>query len=446
MGGRRTTVSVVGLAIVLLASTGCDRPGAAGGNGKKLVVIVSGDTAGWLMPCGCTSNQSGGLLRRGTYVADVAKENAGDVLYLDTGGAPGGTSPYHWATFEAILAGEKLMGVAAHNLGKTELVGGVEKLRDIARRAGVPFISANTTDSEGKAIAPASVERTIGGRRVLIVGVVSPRYATPEVKVSEPRQAVLAALGSGSKTEQRSVIVLAYLPEDELNALAASLPEADAIIGGPTGQAVAPHAVGPTLVGAATNKGKFLVRFDASPGSTWSGRVVELGPTFADAADQQQNVKAYLARLAKRDFAAAESGLVEVLPAGTPADYRIAGSASCAKCHEADQKVWTNSKHAHALATLKDKGFDVDPYCQSCHTTGYGLPGGFERLSTGAQRLDVGCENCHGPSAAHVANPKRHTAWTASDQCLRCHDHENSPKFEYAGYWARIAHGKREGK
>jgi hypothetical protein len=244
------------------------------------------------------------------------------------------------------------------------------------------------------------------------------------------------------------VIVLAYLPEDELNALAASLPEVDAIIGGPTGQAVAPRAVGPVVVGAATNKGKFVVRLDAPTVNSgpWGGSVVELGPTFADAADQRQNVTAYLDRLAKKDFAAAESGLVETLAAGTPADYRIAGSASCAKCHEADQAAWNASKHAHAFATIKEKGFHVDPYCQSCHTTGYGLPGGFERLSTGAERTGVGCESCHGPSAAHAADPKRRTTWAAADQCARCHDHENSPKFAYGDYWPRVAHGKKAGK
>jgi hypothetical protein len=438
-------VSVVGLAIVLLAGVGCDRSGA-GGNGKKLVVVVSGDTAGWLMPCGCTSNQSGGLLRRGTYLADVSKE--ADALYLDAGGAPDGASPYHWAKFESILAGEKLMGIAAHNLGKSELAFGPEALRDLAKRTGVPLISANTTDAAGQAIAPACVERTIGGRRVLIVGVVSPRYATAGIKISEPRQAVLTALGAEAKKGERSIIVLAYLTEDELNALAASLPEADAVIGGPTGQAIAPHAVGPTLVGAATNKGKFLVRLDvpAASGAAWSGSVVELGPSYADASNQKQNVTEYLDRLTKQNFSAAESGLVDVLPAGTPADYRIAGSASCASCHEADQKTWASSKHSHAFETLKDKGFHVDPYCQSCHTTGYGLPGGFERLSNGAERFGVGCENCHGPSTAHVRNPKQRTTWTATDQCVRCHDHENSPKFEYAGYWARIAHGKNAGK
>ena len=40
------------------------------------------------------------------------------------------------------------------------------------------------------------------------------------------------------------------------------LPEADAVIGGPTGQSIVPTAVGPTLLAAATNKGKFLVELD----------------------------------------------------------------------------------------------------------------------------------------------------------------------------------------
>ncbi|MDB5323032.1 MAG: cycA1 [Phycisphaerales bacterium] len=442
MGGRREIVSVVGLAIVMFV-VGCDR--SQGSTKKKLAVVVSGDTAGWLMPCGCTSNQSGGLLRRATYLADARKGE--DVIYLDAGGAPGGVSPYHREKFEAILAGERMMSVAAHNLGKAELALGAEALRDLARRSNVPFISANATDADGKAIAPASIDVNAGGRRMVVVGVLSPRFASAGIKISEPRQAVLAALGNGAKKDGRTVIVLAYLPEDELNALAASLPEADAVIGGPTGQAVSPRAVGPVVVGAATNKGKFLVRLDVpAAAGTWGGSVVELGPTFADAADQRQNVTTYLDRLAKRDFSAAESGLVDVLAAGTPADYRVAGSASCAACHEADQKVWNASQHSHAFETIKSKGFHVDPYCQSCHTTGYGLPGGFERLSVSTLQLGVGCESCHGPSAAHVRDPKRRTTWAAADQCVRCHDHENSPTFAYAEYWARVAHGRNAGK
>jgi 2',3'-cyclic-nucleotide 2'-phosphodiesterase (5'-nucleotidase family) len=246
------------------------------------------------------------------------------VVYLDAGGAAGGSSPYHREEFEAILAGEKRMGVAAHNLGKAELALGAEYLRDARTRLGVPFICANATDSAGAAIVPASVEISAGGRRVLVVGVVSPKFTGNGIKVTEPRQAILSALGEGKKSG-RSIVVLAYVNEEELSALAASLPEVDAIIGGPTGQAVAPRNVGPVLLGAATNKGKFLITLHAPASGAWSGEVVEMNATYADAADQQQNVNDYIARLAKRDFSAAESGLVEALPAAAPADYRIAG-------------------------------------------------------------------------------------------------------------------------
>src|SRR5439155_11704305 len=78
---------------------------------KPPVLVVSGDTAGWIVPCGCTANQSGGLLRRGSYVDALRKEAA--VILAEAGGAPGGTSDYHRVKFEAILRGEAAMGLAA---------------------------------------------------------------------------------------------------------------------------------------------------------------------------------------------------------------------------------------------------------------------------------------------------------------------------------------------
>src|SRR5262249_15731618 len=83
-----------------------------------VALVVSGDTAGWLVPCGCTANQSGGLLRRGTYVRQLKGDHA--LIVADAGGAPGGTSPYDQLRFEAILNGELAMGIVAHNLGGPE--------------------------------------------------------------------------------------------------------------------------------------------------------------------------------------------------------------------------------------------------------------------------------------------------------------------------------------
>ena len=59
-------------------------------------------------------------------------------------------------------------------------------------------------------------------------------------------------------------------------------------------------------------------------------------------------------------------------------------------------------------------------------------------------RIDVGCESCHGPSSKHVADENVKTPWLAADSCLACHDHENSPHFEYDSYWQQVEHGNTE--
>src|SRR5205823_426640 len=104
--------------------------------------------------------------------------------------------------------------------------------------------------------------------------------------------------------------------------------------------------------------------------------------------------------------------------------------------------VWNDSNHAYAWRTLLADEAHVDPACQLCHTTGYGLPGGFESLAKNAARhaggggwvseygdnirfekaqraarTAVGCESCHGPSQAHVDRPKQRTPFIAREQC-----------------------------
>jgi hypothetical protein len=402
-------------------------------------LVVSGDTRGWLVPCGCTSNQSGGLLRRAAYVDQLRKQH--EVLLVDVGGAPGGTSEYDVFRFEAILRGEVEMQIAAHNLGSVEASLGAKTLRDLQLRTGVPFISANLVDARGELLQPAMKNLAIGGEQVAIIGVTSAKTTGEGIRVLEPKGAILKALKDASPKPDR-MIVLAYLPEQELEALAEQLPEAAAVIGGPTGQAVSPKRAGPTVLAAATNKGKFLVELPlASRNDDALGRVVELGPSIADDERQTANLKRYLQELAERDFSPADTSFG---PAKTLSGSggRIAGSDACRDCHAAEHREWTQSRHASAWETLVEKGFHVDPYCQHCHTTGYGRPGGFQSVRQSAPLGGVGCESCHGPAAEHVSDAKIRTPWNAHDRCLDCHDHENSPHFDFAVYWKKIYHGK----
>lgn len=407
----------------------------------KLTLVASGDTAGWIVPCGCTANQSGGMLRRGTFVAD--KQKGGAVLYVDVGGAASGDSEYDRLKFEAILTGEQQLDVAAHNLGGAELAFGADYLADVASRTGAPLISCNARKSDGSLVTRPSIIVERAGRKFAIVGVVATEYATSEIAVDPPLDAVRAAIGQLGKYD--TLVVLGYLPEGELLDLADNLPEADLVLGGPTGQSVLPTRRGPALVASATNKGKFIAVLDAPLGDakSWDGKIVELGQDYGDAAEQKKNLDAFYAKLEREDLSPRETSFVDDLPVAPPEGFRVAGNASCQKCHQQDCELWDKSKHAHAWATLTASGAHVDSYCQQCHTTGYGLPGGFVSRSTTPGLVNVGCESCHGPSQAHVESPQIKTAYAeqSRNQCITCHDRENSPRFNYDEYWQKIVHG-----
>lgn len=404
-----------------------------------VTIVVSGDTKGWLVPCGCTSNQSGGLLRRSTYVEELRQTSS--VVLVDAGGAPGGTSPYDLMRFEAMLRGEVDMRIAAHNLGIAEAAFGAKTLRELQLKSGVPFLSANLVDAEGRLLQPAFQRVSSGGLDVAIIGVTSTKSTGEGIHVLEPKPAVLKTLREFTTKPDR-IVVLAYLPEQELEDLARQLPEVTAVIGGPTGQAVAPRMLGPTIVAAATNKGKFLVELplnSTTPDET-SGKIVELGPAFADHDHQVANLKHFLSELAQRDFTPTETSFAPAKSLSGENDS-LAGSESCRDCHAKAYLSWQETHHAAAWQTLIEKEFQVDPYCQQCHTTGYGRPGGFVSAKQSAEMGGVGCESCHGPSRKHVEQPKTRTPWNAADRCLACHDHENSPTFEFETYWEKIRHG-----
>jgi hypothetical protein len=416
---------------------------------RPLVLVASGDTAGWIVPCGCAANQSGGLPRRGSYLEQLG--HRADVVYLDVGGAPSGTPDYDRVKFEAILRGEAAMGVAAHNVGAAEAELGAEQLRRLAGETGVPLISANIVGADGQPIFPTHHAVTAGGRRILVIGVLDPPLAPDGLQTIEPRRAIL-------ETRERVgrrwdfVVVLAYLAEPRLRELASQLPEVDFVIGGPTGQAIAPELLGPTMLAAATSKGRFLVEIEL-PGRDPAGspalakpasaRVVELDERWTDHPRQHENLREFYRVLADLDLAAGQTSFGSSLGAGWPDTYRLAGTDSCRSCHAGDCTAWDASGHARAWDTLAETGAHVDSYCQQCHTTGFGLPGGFNSARRSVNRANVGCESCHGPSHQHVENPLAPTAFyrQATGQCVHCHDRENSPNFDYAVYWQAIAHG-----
>ncbi len=413
---------------------------------QELAVMVSGDTAGWITPCGCAANQSGGLARRATLLDRQRQTQA--LVYLDAGGSASGVSEYHLLKLDAILRGMQKMGLAAHNVGSSETLLTSSQLADLSTQTGVTWISANLTSANA---APSGVAAPLkshvlmnhGAAKLAVIGVIDPRLVQgSHWQARDPKAAILQVL---NQVEADLVVVLAYFDEPGLRELAEGLPEVNLIIGGPTGQALSPTQVGSVTIAAATNKGKFLTRtvFRSEEPSWQLGDtgISEVVSALAENEDQKQNLERFYTELAKRDLTVDQAGLSEWLNRDQ-AGYRIAGSASCLQCHQADHATWMASRHQHAWEVLQSRRAHYDSYCQQCHTTGYGMDGGFVNVAQSKGLVSVGCENCHGPSAAHVADPKQKTPFLARDQCTRCHDHENSPQFQWDTYWPKIQHGR----
>jgi 2',3'-cyclic-nucleotide 2'-phosphodiesterase (5'-nucleotidase family) len=452
LGFRAVVVHAVLLAAMVLfigvvGLTGCkkeststtDKPDS---DKTPISFLVSADTNGWIVPCGCSTKQSGGLLRRGTMVSQMKARQP--TIVLDVGGAAAGKSDYHRTKLEAILKGEIAMGVAAHNIGASEAAFGAEVIREIASQLSAPLLSSNVCDADGKLLVEPVKIVEANGLSIAVFGVLDPSLRSGNLQIKEPRQSVLDLLDQLDEPVDGK-IVLAYLPREDLFELAKQLPEVDAVIGGPTGQTVAPTQIGATLVASSTNKGKFIVQmeFDPSAGKKWSANIAEVDDTFADETQQVANLDEYHNVLAQADFHATQTGLTNTTMISADPQQRYAGNDSCQKCHVDDCSHYATTKHAIAWKTLALKKSHVDPYCQQCHTTGYGIGSGFASIAKTPQLFNVGCESCHGPSASHADDAKVRTAFVAKDQCMQCHDRENSPAFEYAGYWAKIIHGAK---
>ena len=191
----------------------------------------------------------------------------------------------------------------------------------------------------------------------------------------------------------------------------------------------------------------------------------------------------------------------DIPPTAPPRPGGYVGAAKCGECHTKAYKKWKSTPHAHAYVSLTEgrKEFEGDwadrthdPECLSCHVTGwdpqgyYPHVGGFlpEALAAaaggggsdgteglaGTDRFALlqgqQCENCHGPGSYHTAvfeavrrdpngvppeeirraNAAVHLeqATAAEAVCIKCHDGNNSPEFDFAKYWPEVAHPWRD--
>jgi hypothetical protein len=462
MTDRRTTV-----AALLFLVLGCSRPGPARParpaadarppipsvavvpapppplRGKGVTLLYSGNLLGEY-----EAHPLGGLARRKTLVQAVRAEAPG-LVQLDAGDSllpalagldrdPGEID--RRATLMARGLGQ--VGLDAMVPGETDLALGALKLRELARKAGVPLLAGNLV-WKGKPWVPADRLVEAGEVSVGIFGVLM----APATELPAPLQvtdAVAAARASVESLRKRGARVIVGLVHatggiEEARGLARAVPGIDVLVVGHDGATTeAPLAEGPTRLVEAHRRGTYLGRLDlgVTAGEIDArNRIVRVEPTVVPDPTLKADIKTYVdatkARLEK-NLPAALSPAPRKPPDET---WTYASNGACAMCHQKASDQWSTTAHAAALATLQSKGRGRDPYCFGCHVTAFQKPGGTQSLETGITYFGgVGCESCHGPSVLHVrANKAKLTRREVPEAvCRECHRDDQQPdRFDY---------------
>ncbi len=361
-----------------------------------MYVVIGGDLQGYLSPCGCTKPMIGGIKRRGTALAAIRKK--GQVVALENCGLVADTGEQSRIKFATILETLSTLKVDAVHFSAPEL-----KL-DLADWVAAENLLPGRILSEADPGALGwSRSRTLHGLDV-------------SVDPAEPGDVLL--LNGGL---------------DAARQVAHNRPEAKIVVYRQSGNASSkPEKLGQTWLLTAGDSGKGLVEVRMLNGKPDGYRVVDLSPDFEDDPAVARIYSRYTQRVAA-------SGLLDRVDR-RPSEA-FAGTAACSSCHGAAAKVWKNSEHAHALASLSEAGHDRDPECVPCHVVGLDRKGGFESVAKTAQLANVGCESCHGPGKAHADSPATVRMGKVGEaSCQPCHEPEHSPGFNFKDYWRSIAH------
>lgn len=234
-----------------------------------LTILFTNSTNGYLESCDCPENPFGGLVRRVTMVQELKKGNP-QILLLDAGDV---LSPYPDPLLAkyTLLAMEKV-GYDAVALGDQELILGLDYIRNEIAKGKLPFYSANLTVCEGEkcsSLAPSHLIKTVGGFKVGIISIISPKVFTffPKDKIKDLKVLsstdTLEGFVDAFRREVDLLIVLSHSGYEEDISLAKQIKGIDLIIGGHS-QTLVKNPAGPnnTLIVQAGEKGQYLGKID----------------------------------------------------------------------------------------------------------------------------------------------------------------------------------------
>ncbi len=426
-----------------------------------VALILTGETFGFLQPCGCSRPQQGGLERRAVFINSLKAKgwpimgfDLGD-LYAQKSLVPDQAKLKYKVTMNAL----RDMGYIAVGLGKGEFAAGIDNLigEYALQKEQPPFILAGNLNGQfdGKPLAreerfppidPAKSKRPlvglaevaeVGGIPVGVVGIVGKSLGldvaktNPDLAFSDNGTVLKAALATLDAAPKKPLLnVLLYQgTSEEAKLLAKDFPAFHVILC----QADDPEPPqfpvrvndGKTLVIQVGQKGRYVGVVGAfrkeGGGFDLKYQLVPLGEEYLTPGTGEEATRAnavlplleaYAEQVRDRNFLAK-------VPKGPHAsqirepklNLSFVGSDRCQNCHAAESVKWKETPHSHALDALEKIAKrpslrNLDGDCVQCHVVGLLSKTGYENQKDTPQLAHVGCESCHGPGSGHSADPR----------------------------------------
>lgn len=464
----------------------------------QLVLALTGEEHGYMEPCGCTGGQLGGFAKRAELFRQLREEKKWNTLPLSVGGSLNERRATYLQSkikFASMLQGLNKMGYKAQGLGAEELLLTPVELynqytqTNFATGFDLPFLSANTTFLSTKELGTPGDFRVVeaGGLKVGITSItgLSTRkdltegglqLSDDDLKIDDPLTVLPAVMQKMDALKPDVRVLLANASLEETKQIIQRFPTFDVVaIADPLAANTA--RIGRTLLVPVAEKGNHVEVVGIFAGQAAGQRRFEHARVelreeqFKDHPMMTDLMKSYQKELTTR-----YSELMQN-PVSDPQQGSFVGVESCKECHIDAYNVWKETGHAQrsysSLTTGRHnfKGEWVprihDPECLACHVTGWQpqsairFKSGFTDIQKTPHLANQQCENCHGAGSKHVDLEK--TIWgkagaaetpeltaartamklpltRAKETCLKCHDGDNSPTFNFETWWPKIAH------
>ena len=447
---------------------------------RELIVAFTGEVRGEIEACGCPTVPYGGFARRARALDQLRAEglpvfvlDAGEMLVRGQVATDPGNRPER---ARAVLDLARGVGLDAWAPAPVDLLAG-----GLGVFAGTDALAATWRDGAGGSLFPGATVIERDGVRLGVVGVNAPAEG---LAAADPVEAVRAAMAAAGPAD--TWIALSNTSPADVLRVAEEVSGLGVVLSTRGGERDAPRATKGATILETPDRGRYLTVLRvslASDGANW--HVVD-GGTSTDLARERERltlleseaartaaaarIVALRARL-ESEVAGHDVVLVEDRPLGSDLDGpsaldarieafkarttasaqvraasepEVAGyatAAACTTCHKERFNTWVLDPHARAYEALLPRKQELNPECVSCHTTGWGEPGGNATLTDIAMRTYKGvqCEACHGPAGGHPqrADVVPHAATEAT--CTTCHDEANSPQFDFETYRKKIS-------